>query len=64
MRGRLSREREGGGGGEEEWGGGGGGGESTREVVAVCRLLNVPANMLVYLRDGSAQTIARAATLR
>ena len=28
-------------------------------------LLNVPAtNMLVYLRDGSTQTIVRAATLR
>ena len=27
-------------------------------------LLNVPATGLVYLRDGSAQTILRAATLR
>ena len=27
-------------------------------------LLNSPSNMLVYLRDGSAQTILRAATLR
>ena len=26
-------------------------------------LLNVPANRLVYLRDGSAQTILRSATL-
>ena len=27
-------------------------------------LLNVPANRLVYLRDGSVKTILRAATLR
>ena len=32
--------------------------------VVVCYLLNVPSNMRVYLRDGSAQTILRAATLR
>ena len=33
-------------------------------VVAVCWLLKNSTNMHVYLRDGSAQTILRAATLR
>ena len=35
-------------------------------VVVVCWLLNVkrPGNMLVYLRDGTVQTIVRAAALR
>ena len=38
--------------------------EQTNEEV-VCWLAALrPSNMLVYLRDGSAQTIVRAATLR
>ena len=41
------------------WGGGGGGGGGRRGMVA-----ERPSNMLVYLRDGSAQTILCAATLR
>ena len=45
------------------WQGGGGGGGGGVFVV-VCWLLNIPANMQVYLRDGSAQTILCAATLR
>ena len=32
-------------------------------VVVVCWLLNVPSNMLVYLKVGSAQRSVRAATL-
>ena len=41
-----------------EWGGGGG-------FVLFCLLVAYrPSNMRVYLRDGSAQTILRAATLR
>ena len=36
-----------------------------RACVRVCWLVvQRPSNMLVYLRDGSAQTILRAATLR
>ena len=38
--------------------------ESKPWVAVVCWLLNVPANMLVYLRDGSAQTVVRTATMR
>ena len=30
----------------------------------VCRLLKRPSNVLVYLRNGSAQTTVRVATLR
>ena len=33
-------------------------------MVVVCRWLSVPSNVLGYLRDGSAETIARAVTLR
>ena len=40
-------------------------GKRLRKTVVVCGLLNVPATyMLVYLWDGSARTIVRAATLR
>ena len=35
-----------------------------KACLFVGRLLNVLANMPVYFRDGSAQTILRAATLR
>ena len=34
------------------------------DCLLVGWLLNVPANMPVYVRDGSAQTIVRAVTLR
>ena len=33
-------------------------------VLLACLLACRPSNMLVYLRDGSTQTVARAATLR
>ena len=40
-------------------------GHKEQRAVVVCWLLvKRPSNTLVYLRDGSAQTIARAATLR
>ena len=52
-------------------GGGAGGNKDTSRVSAsaclgcCCLLLaSRPSNTLVYLRDGSAQTIVRAATLR
>ena len=39
--------------------------EGMREELFVCWLVALrPSNRLVYLRDGSAQTISRAATLR
>ena len=38
---------------------------NTEEIDRVCWLVaQRPSNMLVYLKDGSAQTIVRAATLR
>ena len=38
-------------------------GEGVYDCLFVGWLLNVPSNRRVYLRDGSAQTILRAATL-
>ena len=39
--------------------------DDDKEEEVVCWLVaKRPSNMLVYLRDGSAQTILRAATLR
>ena len=35
-----------------------------RHKMGLLLLLVSPSNMQVYLRDGSAQTVARAATLR
>ena len=42
------------------WGGGGGGGGRGCCLLVALR----PSNMQVYLREGSAQVILRAATLR
>ena len=69
---QRNRERERGGerggeGGRErgrEGGGEGGGGWERERERDVSWLLNVPATCEVYLRDGSAPTILRAATLR